>query len=81
MQPHRLKINTMKMVAQSQARLTHGVKIDNSNGVELGCCVQFKTPKPRLDPQKNQNGSMAKDAFFMETYISAECARPDVIVH
>ncbi len=40
--------------------------------VELGV-VLLKPPQPRLDPQKNQNGTMAKDALLQETFISAEC--------
>ncbi len=30
-----------------------------------GCWVLLNTPKPHLDPQKNQNGAMAKDALLL----------------
>ncbi len=35
----------------------------------------LKPPQPRLDPQKNQKGTMAKDALLMEKFIRAECVR------
>ncbi len=42
--------------------------------VELGA-VFYLNPQPRLDPRKNQNGTLAKDALLMEKFISAECVR------
>ncbi len=42
--------------------------------VELGI-VFYLNPLPRLDPQKNQNGTMAKDALLMEKFTSAESVR------
>ncbi len=42
--------------------------------VELGV-VFYLNPQPRLDPRKNQNGTMAKNALFMEKFISAESVR------
>ncbi len=46
-----------------------------AKSVELGV-VPLKTPsQPRLDPRKNQNGTMAKDALLPEKFISAECVR------
>ncbi len=35
----------------------------------------YLNPQPRLDPRKNQNGTMAEDALLMEKFISAECVR------
>ncbi len=34
-----------------------------------------KNPQRRLDPQKNQDGTMMKDALLIEQFISAECVR------
>ncbi len=42
--------------------------------VELGD-VFYLNPLPHLDPQKNQNGTMAKDALLMEKFTSAESVR------
>ncbi len=42
--------------------------------VNLGV-VLLKTPQPRLDPRKNQNGTLAEDALLMEKFISAESVR------
>ncbi len=44
------------------------------NPVELGV-VFYLNPQPRLDPRKNQNGTLAEDALLMEKFISAECVR------
>ncbi len=37
--------------------------------------VFYLNPQPRLDPRKNQNGTIAEDALFMEKFISAESVR------
>ncbi len=37
--------------------------------------VFYLNPLPRLDPQKNQNATMAKDALLMEKFITAESVR------
>ncbi len=39
------------------------------------CVILLKTPQLRLDPQKNQNGTLAEDALLMEKFISAESVR------
>ncbi len=36
--------------------------------VELGV-VFYLNPQPRLDPRKNQNGTLAEDALLMEKFI------------
>ncbi len=50
------------------------VQLSRVTNVELGV-VLLKTPQPRLDPRKNQNGTLAKDALLMEKFISAESVR------
>ncbi len=37
--------------------------------------VFYLNPQPRLDPRKNQNGTLAEDALLMEKFISAESVR------
>ncbi len=58
--PFKGNYNSFKMLAQT---------------CRTECCVLLTSPQPRLDPQKNQNGTMAKDALFLEKFISAECVR------
>ncbi len=40
-----------------------------------GGVVFYLNPQPRLDPRKNQNGTMAKGALLPEKFISSECVR------
>ncbi len=45
-----------------------------NESVELGVVFYLKSPSHVSIP-KNQNDTLAKDALFMEKFISAECVR------
>ncbi len=51
-----------------------------NESVELGVVFYLKPPSHVSIP-KNQNGTMAKDALFMEKFISAECVRKIARLH
>ncbi len=43
--------------------------------VEQGIVFYLIPPSHVSIQEKNQNGTMAKDALFMEKFVSAECVR------